>query len=76
LIPLTIKQLLTASHDDDVFKVDGADLFTVKLIGTIDGLEEHSTNFTFKLSDGTGVIECKQWIEKDAGPQSKISKLK
>ncbi len=76
LIPLSIKQLNTASHDDDTFRVDGAELNVVKLMGVVDSVMEHETNFTFKLNDGSGVIECKQWIDKGANSSSKQLKLR
>ena len=76
LIPLSVKQALSASHDDDTFRVDGAELNVVKLLGIVDSLTEHETNFTFKLNDGSGVLECKQWIDKGANGGVKLSKLK
>jgi replication factor A2 len=76
LIPLSVKQILGANIDDDTFRVDGAELSTIKLVGMVDQVNEHETNFTFKLSDGSGVIECKQWIEKGANSAPKASKLR
>ncbi len=76
LIPLSVKQLNNASHEDDVFRVDGAELSVVKLVGIVDNLVEHETNFTFRLSDGSGSIECRQWIEKGGANVSKPSKIK
>lgn len=61
-----MKQLQGASHDDDTFRVDGAELNVVKLLGVVDGLTEHETNHTFRLNDGSGVLECKQWIDKSS----------
>lgn len=75
LIPLSIKQLNSASHEDDTFRVDNAELSVVKLMGIVDNLVEHETNLTFRLSDGSGSIECRQWIEK-GGAVSKTSKIK
>jgi len=65
LVPVTVKQLLNADNSDDVLKVDGAELFTIKIVVTIDSMEEHATNHTYQVSDSTGAIECKKWIEKD-----------
>jgi hypothetical protein len=69
VIPTTVKQLLSTITDpsSDAFKLDNAELFIVKLVGTVQQVEEHSTNFSYRLNDGTGVIECKYWIEKDSG---------
>lgn len=67
LIPVTAKQILTCENVDDVFRLDGAELFTVKIIGTVDSVAEHATNHTYQISDSTGSIECKLWIDKDSG---------
>jgi replication factor A2 len=71
LIPVTIKQLMSAENSDDVFKVDGAELFTIKIVGLIDSTEEHATNHTFQISDSSGAIECKKWIERDGKKSEK-----
>jgi hypothetical protein len=43
----------------------------------VDSFDIHSTNFSFKVNDGTGIIECKQWLEKDgSGGTSKTSLIK
>jgi len=73
LIPLTIRQLVTANREDDIYKVDGAELSTIKIMGMASNFEEHSTNVNFKVNDGTGVIDCKQWIEKESRAHSKLS---
>lgn len=66
-IPVSVKQLLTATLVDDTYRVDDAELNIVKLVGTLLYPQEHSTNFTFKLNDGSGTIDCQHWIEKDGG---------
>ena len=68
---MTIKQLLEADNADDVFRVSGAELFTIKIVGLIDSMETHATNHTFQISDSTGVIECKKWVEKDNNAETK-----
>jgi hypothetical protein len=68
VVPATIKQLLEApkNSSDDSFSIDGAQLHHLKLIATIISKEEHSTNFNYMISDGSGVIECKKWVDNDA----------
>jgi len=63
LIPLTIKQLKGASqeHQDDAWKVDGAELHNVKLVGCVLNVDEQSTFTKFDIEDSTGVIEVKLW---------------
>ena len=63
---MTKNQLASAIQDDDSWKVDGAPIHTVKIIGTVESKEEHSTNDNYRVSDGTGVIECKKWVDKDS----------
>jgi hypothetical protein len=76
LISVTIKQLRTAERQGDSYIVDGRELHTVQLVGTFNGLEEHSTNIVFKLNDGTDLLECRQWIDKESLKHKKISNLK
>lgn len=74
-MPLTIKQLLNSKGPDEVFKVDDVELNTVKLIGALLDPHDHSTNFAFKLDDGSGIIECKQWIDRDSGAPSPLANV-
>ena len=64
---------MTATHEDDSYKVDGAELANIKIMGMVAAIEEHSTNFNFKVNDGTGVMDCKQWIDRDTRAQSKLT---
>jgi replication factor A2 len=75
LISLTVKQVLNSKGPDEVFKVDDVELNTVKLVGALLDPHDHSTNFTFKLDDGSGIIECKQWIDKDSGAPSSLTNV-
>lgn len=46
--------------------IDGHELHTVQLVGTLHNLKLDSTNITFKLNDNTSVpLDCKQWLDKD-----------
>jgi replication factor A2 len=75
LIPLTIKQVLQSKGSDDTFRVDGSELNTIKLVGNMYEPQDHTTNFTFKLDDGSGIIECKQWLDKDNGIPSALKNV-
>ena len=59
ILPLTIRQLKGAiqAHPDDAYKVDGAELHQVKIIGNILNVEEQSTFFKYEIEDSTGIIE-------------------
>jgi replication factor A2 len=57
---------------DDTFRIDGAELHMVKLLGTVLSLTEHATNFTYQVADSTGIIECKLWIDKETGAAARF----
>lgn len=76
LIPVSVKQVITCSQDEDTIRIDGAELNLIKLMGMVDNITDHETNSTFKLSDGSGTIDCKQFRDKGANNASKPSKLK
>lgn len=42
---------------------DGRDLHYVKLVGAVRGVEEHSTNVSYQVEDGTGLVDVKQWLD-------------
>lgn len=76
LRPVTIRQLLHARqpHPDAEFQVDGTDVTQVTLIGQIRNISTQTTNVTYKLDDGTAIIEVKVWNNPDSldapdGPQ-------
>lgn len=68
---MTIKQALDATQihpDADNFQIDGADAASVCFIGQVRNISSQSTNVTYKIDDGTGEIEAKQWsISTGAG---------
>ncbi|KAK5162653.1 hypothetical protein LTR04_003152 [Oleoguttula sp. CCFEE 6159] len=68
LRPVTIKQILDAQqpHPDAEFKVDGSEITQVTFVGQIRNISTQTTNITYKLDDGTGTVEVKQWIDSDA----------
>jgi len=68
LRPVTIKQVLDAQqpHPDAEFKIDDVEITQVSFVGQIRNISTQTTNITYKLDDGTGTIEVKQWIDADA----------
>lgn len=44
-------------------------------IGQIHTISSQATNTTFKLDDGTGLIEVKQWTDSDADPEAAAAAL-
>ncbi|KAI1337390.1 replication protein A, subunit RPA32 [Xylariaceae sp. FL0016] len=69
LRPVTIKQLIDAepaySSPDAAFRIDGADIKQVTFVGMVRSVSPQTTNITYKLDDGTGLLEVKQWIDAD-----------
>jgi len=43
----------------------------LSFIGQVQSVLEQATNITFKLDDGTGMIDVKQWIDSDAPLETK-----
>jgi len=69
LRPVTIKQLTDAHHphpDAEYFLIDGAECTQVTFVGQIRNISTQTTNVTYKLDDGTGIIEVKVWIDAEA----------
>jgi len=72
LRPVTIKQIIDAQqpHPDAEFSIDGSPVTQLTFIGQINQVSSQATNTTFKLDDGTGLIEVKQWVDSDADPDA------
>ncbi|KAL8682237.1 MAG: hypothetical protein Q9186_001696 [Xanthomendoza sp. 1 TL-2023] len=68
LRPCTIKQVLDASqpHPDADFKIDDIEVQQLTFVGQIRNISTQTTNITYKLDDGTGTVEVKQWIDSEA----------
>jgi replication factor A2 len=66
--PVTIKQLHEAEQPvaDADFKVDNVEITHVTFVGQIRNISPQATNILYKMDDGTGTIEVKQWISPDA----------
>lgn len=56
----------TRPHPDANFIIDTAEASTVTLVGQVQSVTPQHTNITYKIDDGTGLIEVKQWIDSDA----------
>ncbi|KAL8743799.1 MAG: hypothetical protein Q9190_003878, partial [Brigantiaea leucoxantha] len=68
LRPVTIRQLNTAHlpHPEADFKIDDVEVTQLTFVGQIRNISTQATNVTYKLDDGTGTIEVKQWVELGA----------
>ncbi|KAI1813206.1 replication protein A, subunit RPA32 [Poronia punctata] len=70
LRPVTIKQIIDAEPayaGDASFRIDGLDVKQVTIVGMVRAINPQTTNITYKIDDGTGVIEVKQWLDADKG---------
>ncbi|KAF3901506.1 hypothetical protein ABW20_dc0107330 [Dactylellina cionopaga] len=63
LRPVTIKQILDATnpHDDATFLIDGHEIGNITFVAQIRNIADQETNTTYKMEDGTGTIEVKQF---------------
>lgn len=43
-----------------------ADEWQITFVGQIRSISTQTTNITYKVDDGTGIVEVKQWIDTDA----------
>ncbi|GAO46833.1 replication protein A, subunit RPA32 [Saitoella complicata NRRL Y-17804] len=68
LRPVTIKQILDAQqpHPDADFRIDNADIGQITFVAAIRNVSLQSTNVTFRMEDGTGLLEAKQWLDAGA----------
>ncbi|KAH0545579.1 hypothetical protein FGG08_000410 [Glutinoglossum americanum] len=62
LHPLTAKQ----PHPDAEFKIDDVEVTQVSFIGQIRNISSQTTMTIYKMDDGTGTIEVKQYVDSDA----------
>ncbi|KAI1127365.1 replication protein A, subunit RPA32 [Nemania abortiva] len=68
LRPVTIKQIIDAEPayaGDAIFRIDGLDVKQVTIVGMVRAINPQTTNITYKIDDGTGIIEVKQWLDAD-----------
>ncbi|KAK5044771.1 hypothetical protein LTR84_010427 [Exophiala bonariae] len=66
--PLTIKQVLEAQlpHPDADFKVDGESISQITFVGQIRNINVQPSKITYKIDDGTGLIEVMSWTDAEA----------
>ncbi|KAK5108997.1 hypothetical protein LTR62_007631 [Meristemomyces frigidus] len=79
LRPVTIKQLHDAIHpnpDAEYFLIDGSETTQVTFVGQVRAISAQTTNVTYKLDDGTGIIEVKQWVDAEAFDEQDPSNVK
>ncbi|KAI5868476.1 replication protein A, subunit RPA32 [Durotheca rogersii] len=68
LRPVTVKQIIDAEQafgSDGPFRIDGVDVTQVTFVGMVRQISPQTTNITYRLDDGTGIVEVKQWLDPD-----------
>lgn len=53
------------SSNNPAFRTQANTFFQVTFVGQIRNISTQATNHTYRLDDGTGTIEVKQWIDPD-----------
>ncbi|XXG98501.1 isopentenyl-diphosphate delta-isomerase idi1 [Hypoxylon texense] len=68
LRPVTVKQIIDAEQafgSDGPFRIDGVDVTQVTFVGMVRQINPQTTNITYRLDDGTGIMEVKLWLDPD-----------
>ncbi|KAL2264324.1 hypothetical protein VTK26DRAFT_7290 [Humicola hyalothermophila] len=67
LRPVTIKQILDLKepYPGSDMQLDGAPLTHLTLVGQVRSVNPQATNITYRIDDGTGLIDVKKWIDAD-----------
>uniref|UniRef100_A0A8C5NUD6 Replication protein A 32 kDa subunit n=1 Tax=Jaculus jaculus TaxID=51337 RepID=A0A8C5NUD6_JACJA len=66
IVPYTISQLLSATLDDEVFKIGNVEISQVIIVGIIRHAEKTPTNIVYKIDDMTAApMDVCQWIDTD-----------
>ncbi|KAF3935680.1 hypothetical protein ABW19_dt0207302 [Dactylella cylindrospora] len=63
--PVTIKQIIDATtpHDDTTFFVDNHEIHQITFVAQIRSVSKVTTNVMYKMEDGTGSVEVRQFIQ-------------
>ncbi|KAL2023401.1 hypothetical protein VTK56DRAFT_2758 [Thermocarpiscus australiensis] len=67
LRPVTIKQLVDCKEEypGADLRIDGQAVTQVTLIGQVRSVNPQTTNITYRLDDGTGVVDVKKWVDAE-----------
>jgi len=66
IVPVTVAQILTAKHDDDIFVSGNQELGQVTFVGLIKSVNESATRIDYEIDDMTGPpIEVRHFNDTD-----------
>ncbi|TPX33905.1 hypothetical protein SmJEL517_g03291 [Synchytrium microbalum] len=65
LRPVSIKQFHEAKQvvPDGPYKLDGAEITNISMVGKIININEQSTTITYTIDDGTGQVIARKWLD-------------
>jgi len=62
VVPCLIEEVLRSPEEG--FSIEGTEVGMVKLVGRVNNLEKSATKSSYQIEDGSGSIECVQWMEE------------
>ncbi|KAK0722176.1 hypothetical protein B0T26DRAFT_800986 [Lasiosphaeria miniovina] len=72
LRPITLKQLVDCkeAYPGSELKIDNAPVTQVTVVGQVRAVNPQTTNITYKLDDGTAVMDVKKWVDAEKADDS------
>ncbi|XP_063300531.1 replication protein A 32 kDa subunit-A [Pelobates fuscus] len=66
IVPCTVSQLLSATQNDEVFRIGEVELSQVTIVGIVRHAEKAPTNILYKVDDMTAApMDVRQWVDTD-----------
>jgi len=62
VVPVLIEEVLKSPEEG--FTIEGTEVCMVKIVGSVTNLEKSATKCSYQIEDGSGSIECVQWVEE------------
>jgi len=77
LRPVTIKQILNANqpHADAEFTIDDTEPTQILFVAQVVGCEAGATNIVYNVTDGSGILEVRQWLNNNEDPEAKVNSI-
>ncbi|XP_063810631.1 replication protein A 32 kDa subunit isoform X4 [Pseudophryne corroboree] len=66
IVPCTVSQLLSATQNDELFRIGEVELSQVTIVGIVRHAEKAPTNILYKVDDMTAApMDIRQWVDTD-----------
>ncbi|KAG8451193.1 hypothetical protein GDO86_003445 [Hymenochirus boettgeri] len=66
IVPCTVSQLLSATQNEEVFRIGEVELSQVTIVGIVRHAEKAPTNILYKVDDMTAApMDIRQWVDTD-----------